>query len=142
MESLGSWSKMAGGVPARNDAARRRIRGRARHEGIHESKGERYGHPEGDFRFRDALRFPSLRCRVFPICVLAHRTWRLATSHCAPGERGAATPPPPLFPSKPPPGRPRATPSAVATMRLCYHPRRVLSPAYPRGGVVPPPTVT
>lgn len=28
--------------------------------------------------------------------VLAHRTWRVATSHCAPGERGAATPSPPF----------------------------------------------
>lgn len=57
---------------------------------------------------RVAFRYVTLRC-VFPIscrvsrCVLAHRTWRVATSHCAPGERGAAAP---LRPSKPPPGRP------------------------------------
>lgn len=57
---------------------------------------------------RVAFRSVPLRC-VFRIscrvsrCVLAHRTWRVATSHCAPGERGAAAP---LHPSKPPPGRP------------------------------------
>lgn len=43
-----------------------------------------------------------ISCRVSR-CVLAHRTWRVATSHCAPGERGAAAP---LHPSKPPPSRP------------------------------------
>jgi hypothetical protein len=74
---------------------------------------------------------------VCPRCVLAHRTWCVATSHCAPGERSAAAP---LSPWTPYTRSPRATPSA-AVMRLRHHPRRVLSPA-PCGGVVPPPTVT
>lgn len=101
-------------------------RGRAGHEGTRESKGGSRGAvTEGDFRFRVALRYVA-----FPVyfrCILAHRTWRVATSHCASGERGAATPPP-LFPSKPLPGRPQQRRRcASATTRGAYY--RLPTPA-------------
>lgn len=82
--------------------------------------------------------------RVSPRCVLAHRTWCVATSHCAPGERGAAAPllstaarPPPVLPlsrrrcaSLPPPAA-----RTIATLR---------GRTGEEGGgeEVPPPTVT
>lgn len=133
----------------RTTRRRRRIRGRARHEG----NGWKYKGENGTESRRKWLpvsRYVASRC-VFRLSVPYVSDMYWPTARGASRRRTAlqAREAPRRLPPRPFPFQAAttrqplcATPSAAATMRLRYHPRRVLSPACPRGGVVPPPTVT